>query len=89
MKVKNHTCTKCGMEFEIPPWDMTSPFYRHVPRITKAILKHAWQYHREDFPPQVTSLTAFLKWVRTPEGREWDRKQGLLAEAGRIVRGEE
>jgi len=86
MKVKNHICSKCGMPIELPDFDETQPFYEYVPKIDRAILKHAWQYHRDDFPPQFKSFTQFMKWVRTPEGKEWNRKQSLIAEAERIVR---
>ena len=75
------------MEVELPDFDETRPFCEYWPKMDRAILKHAWQCHREDFPPQFTSLTQFLKWLRTPEGKEWDQKQGLIAEAERIVRG--
>ena len=88
IKVKNHICTKCGAEIELPDFDETLPFYEYWQNVYRAFFKHAWQCHREDFPPQFTSLTQFLKWLRTPEGKEWDRKQGLIAEAERIVRGE-
>ena len=80
-------CGKCGMEIQGPDWDTRYPFYTYIPKMKWAIFKHAWQYHRSDFPPQFTSLSQFLKWLRTPEGKGWDRKQGLIAEAERIVQG--
>jgi len=86
MKVKSHICSKCEMEVELPDFDETRPFYEYVPKMDRAILKHAWQYHREDFPPEFKSFTRFMKWLRTPEGKEWNQKQGLIAEAERIVR---
>ena len=86
MKVKNHTCTKCGMEVELPDFDQTQPLYKYWPKMNRSILKHAWQHHRDDFPPRFTSLTQFMNWLRTAEGKEWDQKQGLIAEAERIVR---
>jgi len=91
MKVANHICTKCGMKVEVPDYDETRPLYEHFRKRERAILKHAWQCHREDFPPQFKSpqfksFTQFMKWITTPEGKEWDQKQGLIAEAERIVR---
>jgi hypothetical protein len=88
MKVRNHICAKCGMEVELPDFDETRPLYEYRRKMDRAILKHAWQCHRKDFPPQFTSLSQFMRWRRTPEGREWDEKQGLIAEAERIVREE-
>ena len=75
------------MEVELPEFDETRPVYEYLPKWRRAIFKHAWQCHHADFPPQFTSLTQFMKWLRTPEGKEWDSKQGLVAEAERMVRG--
>lgn len=86
MKVANHICTKCGMAVEMPDYDDTQPLYEFFPKCERAVLKHGWQCHREDFPHQFRTFTEFMKWITTPEGREWDRKQGLIAEAERIVR---
>jgi len=86
VKVANHICTKCGMTVEMPDFDETRPLYEHFRKCERAVLKHAWQYHREDFPPQFRTFTEFMKWITTPEGREWDRKQGMVAEAESIVR---
>ena len=86
MKVANHICTKCGMAIEIPEFDDTRPVSEYFRKCERAVLKHAWQCHREDFPPQFKSFTQFMKWRTTPEGKEWDQKQGLIAEAERIVR---
>lgn len=85
---KAHVCTKCGMNVPMPYWDDSLPLYKMFDKARRAILKHAWECHREDFPPQFTSLTKFLRWFTTPEGKEWDKAQGLLAQAERIVRGE-
>jgi hypothetical protein len=82
MKVRNDICDKCGMEIEVPDYDMRQPFYDYRPELERAIFNHAWQCHREDFPPQFKSLTQFLKWLRTLEG------QALIHETERIVRGE-
>jgi len=88
MKTKNHICTKCGMEIELPDFNETRPISEYFPKSERAVLKHGWQHHREDFPPQFKSLNQFMKWFRTPEGKEWGGKQALVAEAERIVRGE-
>lgn len=74
VKVPNETCDKCGMEIEVPDYDMRPPFHDYRPKRERALFKHFWQHHCEDFPPQFKSLTQFLKWLRTPEG------QGLIAE---------
>ena len=86
MKIKNETCDKCGMKIEVPDCDETRPISEYLPRWERAVLKHGWDCHREDFPHQFKSFTQFMKWVRTPEGKKWNRKQGLIAEAERIVR---
>lgn len=85
---KAHICKKCGMNIPMPHWDDFSPLYKMFDKAKRAILKHAWECHREDFPPQCTSLTKFLRWLTTPEGKEWNETQGLLAQAESIVRGE-
>ena len=86
MKQKDHICTKCGMAVEVPDCDETRPISEYSPRWERAVLKHGWRYHREDFPPQFKSFTQFMKWVKTPEGKQWNHKQGAIAEAERIVR---
>jgi hypothetical protein len=86
IKVKNHICSKCGLPIEVPDYDETRPISEYFPKWERTILKHGWQYHREDFPPQFKSFTRFMKWVRSPEGKEWNQKQGLIADAERIVR---
>ncbi|MBA7691597.1 hypothetical protein ES703_100145 [subsurface metagenome] len=74
IKVKNEVCSKCGTEIEFPDYDISGPFYDYRPKVERAIFKHFWQHHHEDFPPQFKSLTQFLKWLRDPQG------QGLIAE---------
>ncbi len=76
MKPKSEFCDKCGMEFELPDVDETKPMSQYWPKYQRAILKHAWQHHREDFPPQFKSFTKFMTWLKTPEGKGWNRKQG-------------
>ena len=76
MRIKNETCSKCGMELELPDYDETKPISEYFPRWERAVLKHGWQHHREDFPSQFKSFTEFMKWLRTPEGKGWNRKQG-------------
>lgn len=83
--MKAHICAKCGMNVPMPYVDDLEPLYKQFPRAKRAIMKHAWECHREDFPPQFTSLTRFLRWASTPEGKDWDEKQGILAQAERIV----
>ena len=77
VKVKNHICSKCGMEIELPDFDETKPISEYFPKWERAVLKHGWQHHHEDFPPQFKSFTQFMKWLVTPEGKQWNRKQGL------------
>ncbi|MBA7567358.1 hypothetical protein ES708_09069 [subsurface metagenome] len=79
MKVRNDICDKCGMEIEVPDYDVRQPFYDYRPKLERAIFEHAWQCHREDFPPQFKSLTQFLKWLRTPQG------QALIHETERTL----
>ena len=88
MKVASHICTKCGMEVELPDYDETRPIYQYWPKVDRAILKHAWRQHPEDFPDEFSSFSQFFKWLRTSEGRKWDGKQALVVEAQRIVRGQ-
>jgi len=76
MKLKNHICTKCGMEIELPDFDETQPISEYFPKWERAVLKHGWDRHREDFPPQFKSFSQFMKWLGTPEGKQWNRKQG-------------
>ena len=76
MKLKNHICTKCGMEIELPDFDETQPISEYFPKWERAVLKHGWEHHREDFPPQFKSFSQFMKWLGTPEGKQWNRKQG-------------
>jgi hypothetical protein len=74
------------MAIEVPDYDETRPISEYFPKWERAVLKHGWQCHRDDFPPQLKSFTQFMKWIRTPEGKEWNHKQGLIAEAERVVR---
>ena len=76
MKLKDHICTKCGMAIESPEFDDTRPVSEYFPKCERAVLKHAWKYHREDFPPQFKSFTQFINWLTTPEGKQWNRQQG-------------
>ena len=77
IKIKNEICGKCGMEIEIPDYDETRPISEYFPKWERAVLKHGWQHHRGDFPPEFKSFTQFMKWLRTPEGKAWNRKQGF------------
>jgi len=74
------------MEVEVPDYDETRPVSEYCPKWERAVLKHGWQHHRNDFPPQIKNFTQFMKWVKTPEGKEWNQRQSLVAEAERIVR---
>ena len=76
MKIKNETCDKCGMEIKVPEYDVTRPMSEYFPKWERAVLKHGWQHHREDFPPEFKSFTQFMKWLRTREGKHWNRQQG-------------
>jgi len=76
VKIKNHICTKCGMEIELPDFDETRPISEYFPKWERAVLKHGWQHHPEDFPPQFKSFNQFMKWLVTPEGKQWNRQQG-------------
>ncbi|GAI80740.1 unnamed protein product [marine sediment metagenome] len=76
IKTPNETCDKCGMEIEVPDYDETQPISKYFPKWQRAILKHAWQHHHGDFPQVLKSFTQFIKWLRTPEGKQWNRKQG-------------
>jgi len=77
IKVKNDICDRCGMEIEVPDFDETRPMSVYFSKWERAILKHAWQHHREEFPQNLKSLTQFMKWLRTPEGKQWNRRQGM------------
>ena len=77
MKLKNHICSKCGMEIELPDFDAeTQPISEYFPKWERTVLKHGWQHHREDFPPQFKYFSRFMNWLRTPEGKGWNRQQG-------------
>jgi len=86
MKVADHICSKCERAVQVPDWDDTEPFYKYFRRWERAVLKHGWLYHREDFPAQFTSFSQFMRWITTPEGWAWDEKQGVLIEAEEIIR---
>ncbi|MBA7713730.1 hypothetical protein ES703_122740 [subsurface metagenome] len=75
MKIKNETCDKCGMEFEVPEFDEERPVSEYFPKWDRAVLKHGWQHHHSDFPPQFRSFTRFMKWLTTPEGKQWNRRE--------------
>ena len=70
MKVPNDTCDKCGREIVLPDYDTSRPFYDYRPERERAIFKHFWQYHHEDFPPQFKSFTQFLEWLRSSQGQD-------------------
>jgi len=76
IKVKNHTCTKCGMEIELPDFDEMEPISEYFPKWERTVLKHAWQHHHEDLPTQFKSFTKFMVWLGTPDGKGWNRLQG-------------
>ena len=76
MKLKDHICTKCGMKIKLPEFDETRPISEYFPKWERAVLKHAWKYHREDFPHQFKTFTQFMKWLPTPEGKLWNWQQG-------------
>jgi len=65
----------------------TEPMHYAERRRAMAVLRHGWQDHREDFPESFRTFTEFMEWYYTPEGREWDVKQGVIIEAERIIRG--
>lgn len=85
IKVTKEICAKRGMEIEIPSFDKRRPLYEYSRKWGRVILKHGWQYHRLDFPPQFKSFTQFMRWLSSPEGKEWDQKQGSLDEAEGMV----
>ena len=76
MKIKNEPCSKCGVEIEVPDYDETRPISEYFPKWERAVLKHGWQHHRSDFPPQLKAFSQFMKWLMTPEGKQWNRQQG-------------
>jgi len=76
MKPKNHICSKCGMEVEVPDVDEKKPMSEYWPKYERALLRHGWQHHREDFPPEFKSFSKLMKWLISPEGKQWNRKQG-------------
>ncbi len=76
-KVKNHICDKCGMAIKVPDFDETQPMDKYWLKWERALLKHGWQCHREEFPLEFKSFTQFLKWFRSPEGKAWNRQQGM------------
>ena len=77
MKIKDHICSKCGMAVEVPDFDETRSISEYFPKWERVILKHGWDHHREDFPPQFKSFSQFMKWLRTPPGKKWNRQQGM------------
>ena len=82
-------CKKCGGEITYRNWNPnTEPMYYAERRWNRAVLRHGWRCHREDFPGGFRTFTEFMRWYSTPEGREWDAKQGMIIEAERILRGE-
>lgn len=93
--MQKQRCKKCGEIIQLPelPASLEDYPYRE-PELTRwnrksesAVLRHAWDKHREDIPPEFQSFPEFLKWLYTPEGRAWDGKQGLLAQAEAIISG--
>jgi len=85
-KVSTLTCRQCGRPIEVPAYDETQPFYKNFRRYERAVLKHGWLYHRQDFPPEFKSFSRFMRWITTPEGRAWDKKQRLMIEAEEMIR---
>jgi len=74
VKVPNETCDKCGMEIEVPDLDETRPMSAYFPKWERAVLKHAWQCHREEFPQEFKSFTQFMEWLKAPEsGRQQNK----------------
>jgi hypothetical protein len=51
-------CEKCGLFIS----------RREAP---KAFLRHQWRDHREDVPKNLRTLTEFLRWCDTEEGKNW------------------
>ena len=76
MKLKDHVCTKCGAAVELPDFDEAQPISEYFPKWERTVLKHGWDHHRKDFPPQFKSFSQFMKWLGTPEGKLWNRQQG-------------
>ena len=76
MEIKDHICTKCGMAIGLPEFDGERPVSEYFPKWERAVLKHAWKHHREDFPPQFKTFSEFMNWLPTPEGKQWNRQQG-------------
>jgi len=83
IKAPRQVCVRCGRKIDIPDLDETRPLEDNLLEGARAILKHGWRYHRSDFPPQIRSFRQFMKWMLSPEGREWTT--GQLAETERIV----
>ena len=61
---------------DTPSLDEARPVSEYFPKWERAVLKYGWQHHRADFPPQFKSFTQFMKWLTSPEGKQWNRKQG-------------
>ena len=77
VKVKDHICTKCGVNIKLPDFDETKPISEYFRRWELTVLKHGWRHHHEDFPPQFKSFNKFMSWLLgTPEGKAWNRLQG-------------
>lgn len=88
IKFEPYFCPKCGMRIKLPDYDEAKPFYQYYPEMSRVILKHGWQHHRQDFPPQFKSFAQFMSWIRSPQSRVWKGKCALLAEAQRAVQGQ-
>lgn len=94
-KQQSRPCNICGRLIEFPDDDILEPLYKYGPKVYAAALKHAWEYHRGDFPSEFTSLSQLKRWLTTPEGKEWSKKSSglantdeIMAEAERIIRGQ-
>ena len=85
MKTEKHPCLKCGTAIKIPIPGRNTPADKAWRARQKAILSHAWEYHRQDLPPQFDSFEKFIKWLYTPEGHRWDSARGLMIEAERLT----
>jgi hypothetical protein len=92
------TCRICGEEIiyrkttSVPRDD---PFFNSLKEIRlagerhdRALLKHVWDKHRDEFPPEFKTFTQFYKWLKSSESRDWRLKRALVFEAEEIVTGQ-
>lgn len=60
-------CQKCGGEITFRDWNPdTEPMYYAERRWARAVIRHGWQYHREDFPEGFPHLHRFYEMVLHP-----------------------